>query len=69
MNFDYLWPSDLWSIGEQEAAISRQDAVKSFRICGKDAPRGYWVGSLYICPEILFVRPPYAFWHIMHKTL
>ncbi|XXG65545.1 hypothetical protein AAC387_Pa05g3218 [Persea americana] len=42
VNFDYLWPSDLWSIGEQEAAISRQDAVKSFRICGKDAPRGYW---------------------------
>ncbi|KAL6010945.1 Sulfhydryl oxidase 1 [Asimina triloba] len=44
VNFDYLWPSDLWSVGTQEAVISHEkDALKSLRICGKEVPRGYWL--------------------------
>ncbi|XP_043696406.1 sulfhydryl oxidase 2 isoform X3 [Telopea speciosissima] len=43
VNFDDLWPSNLWSVTQQEAVISHgKDALKSFRICGKDVPRGYW---------------------------
>ncbi|XP_042505753.1 sulfhydryl oxidase 2 [Macadamia integrifolia] len=44
VNFDDLWPSDLWSVTKQEAVISHEkDAFKSFRICGTDVPRGYWI--------------------------
>ncbi|KAJ4974016.1 hypothetical protein NE237_007190 [Protea cynaroides] len=44
VNVDDLWPSDLWSVTKQEAAISQgKDALQSFRICGKDVPRGYWI--------------------------
>lgn len=43
VNFDYLWPSDHWSILSEEAAISHEnDAFKSFRICEREVPRGYW---------------------------
>lgn len=44
MNFHDLWPSNLLSVTKQEDAISQgKDAPKSFRICGKEVPRGYWV--------------------------
>ncbi|XP_077253746.1 quiescin-sulfhydryl oxidase 2 isoform X2 [Tasmannia lanceolata] len=44
VNFDGLWPSDLWSVSSQEAVlIHERDALKTFRICGKDVPRGYWI--------------------------
>lgn len=29
---------------KQEVA-SEKGAVKNFQICGKDVPRGYWVGT------------------------
>ncbi|XP_058091599.1 sulfhydryl oxidase 2-like isoform X3 [Magnolia sinica] len=44
VNFNYLWPSDLWSAGRQDAVISHErDALKSFRICGKEVPHGFWI--------------------------
>ncbi|KAJ4959754.1 hypothetical protein NE237_019664 [Protea cynaroides] len=44
VNFGDLWPSNLWSVTKQEAVISHgKDALKSFRICGKAVPRGYWI--------------------------
>ncbi|OVA14526.1 Erv1/Alr [Macleaya cordata] len=44
VNFDEFWPSDLWASNKQEAIVSRgKDAIQSLRICGKEAPRGYWI--------------------------
>ncbi|XP_010243772.1 PREDICTED: sulfhydryl oxidase 2-like isoform X2 [Nelumbo nucifera] len=44
MNFDDLWPSDLWSPYSENSAISHENnSLKSFHICGKEVPRGYWI--------------------------
>lgn len=41
VNFDELNPADM----NQEEVASEKGAVKNFQICGKDVPRGYWVGT------------------------
>ncbi|PIA33485.1 hypothetical protein AQUCO_04100130v1 [Aquilegia coerulea] len=44
VNFDDLWPSDIWHNNVQETAVSQGNiALKDFRICGKEVPRGYWI--------------------------
>ncbi|XP_058096711.1 sulfhydryl oxidase 2-like [Magnolia sinica] len=43
-NFDDLWPLDPGSGSAQEAVNSHErEALKNFRICGKQVPRGYWI--------------------------
>ena len=41
VNFDELSLADM----KQEEVASEKGAVKNFQICGKDVPRGYWVGT------------------------
>ncbi|KAF5206525.1 Sulfhydryl oxidase [Thalictrum thalictroides] len=44
VNFDDLWPSNIWHSNVQEAVVSQGNiALKDFRICGKEVPRGYWI--------------------------
>ncbi|XP_010923979.1 sulfhydryl oxidase 2 isoform X3 [Elaeis guineensis] len=44
INFDNLWPSDLFSVDSQETNILQErDRLKSYLICGKEVPRGYWI--------------------------
>ncbi|XP_010254441.1 PREDICTED: sulfhydryl oxidase 2-like isoform X2 [Nelumbo nucifera] len=44
LNFDDLWPSDLWPVNiEKNATYHGNDAFKGFQICGKEIPRGYWI--------------------------
>ncbi|XP_011621144.1 sulfhydryl oxidase 2 isoform X1 [Amborella trichopoda] len=44
VHFDDLWPLELLSISAKEnASPHERDALKSFQICGKDVPRGYWI--------------------------
>ncbi|XP_020592949.1 sulfhydryl oxidase 1-like isoform X2 [Phalaenopsis equestris] len=43
VNFDEMWPLD-YSISPQNASRSYpRDVNKTFPICGKDVPRGYWI--------------------------
>ncbi|PKA56941.1 Sulfhydryl oxidase 1 [Apostasia shenzhenica] len=43
VNFDDLWPSD-YSNNSREGSLSHmQDGARSFSICGKEVPRGYWI--------------------------
>lgn len=44
MNFDELFPSDIWLETKQEENDGKNE-LGSFHICGKDVPRGYWVGT------------------------
>ena len=44
MNFDDLCPLDMWSADRQEDQ-GVQAALGNFQICGRDVPRGYWVGT------------------------
>ncbi|KAF6172336.1 hypothetical protein GIB67_024958 [Kingdonia uniflora] len=42
-NFDDLWPSDLLLVDTDDAVKTHgKIMLKSFRICGKEVPRGYW---------------------------
>ncbi|CAN1297009.1 Sulfhydryl oxidase 1 [Linum perenne] len=43
VNFDDLSPPDTLLANGQEAADNSKAAFGSFRICGKDIPRGYWM--------------------------
>ncbi|KAG1346977.1 sulfhydryl oxidase 2 [Cocos nucifera] len=44
VDFDNLWPSDLFSVDSQETNILQErDRLKSYSICGKEVPRGYWI--------------------------
>lgn len=44
VNFDDLWPSDMWSADKQESVNGRgKGATRNFQICGKEVPRGYWM--------------------------
>ncbi|XP_068641026.1 sulfhydryl oxidase 2 isoform X1 [Aristolochia californica] len=44
VNSDEFWPSNLLSETQQEVSPSpEKNMLKSFRICGKDVPRGYWI--------------------------
>lgn len=44
VNFDELFPSDIWLEPKQEENDGKNE-LGSFHICGKDVPRGYWVGT------------------------
>lgn len=47
VNFDNFWPSDLLSMSSQETNLLEDgDAPTNYQICGKEIPRGYWVGRL-----------------------
>ncbi|KAK1298919.1 Sulfhydryl oxidase 1 [Acorus calamus] len=44
VNFDELWPSGVLSNNSEFTIISQdKDPRKSFQICGKEVPRGYWI--------------------------
>ncbi|CAI0431784.1 unnamed protein product [Linum tenue] len=43
VNFDDLNPPDTWLASEQEAIDNGNAVLGTFRICGKDIPRGYWM--------------------------
>lgn len=45
VSFDDLYPTDFWSTNKQE---DDKNLVPNFQICGKDVPRGYWVGAQYL---------------------
>lgn len=42
VSFDDLYPTDFGSTNKQE---DDKSSVRNLKICGKDVPRGYWVGS------------------------
>jgi len=44
VNFDDLCPPDMWSPDKQEAVSDDKGMLGNFQICGKEVPRGYWVG-------------------------
>lgn len=45
MNFDDLCPSDILSGTEQECmTTSGKSTMRKFQICGREVPRGNWVG-------------------------
>ncbi|XP_010924152.2 sulfhydryl oxidase 1 isoform X2 [Elaeis guineensis] len=44
VNFDDLWPSDLFPVSSQEiTTLQERNTLKSYLICGKEAPRGHWI--------------------------
>ena len=43
VSFDDVYPLDLWSANTHEDQDGK-GAWGSIQICGKDVPRGYWVG-------------------------
>lgn len=43
VNFDDVYPLDVWSANRQEDQDGK-GALGNFQICGRDVPRGYWVG-------------------------
>ena len=44
VNFDDLWPKDFSTLSSELAGIPHErDILKTFWICGKEIPRGYWV--------------------------
>lgn len=45
MSFDDLYPADFQSANNHEDG-SGTVVAGNFQICGKDVPRGYWVGSI-----------------------
>lgn len=46
VNFDDLCPLDMWSSDKHDVDTSNMIGVlRNFHICGKDVPRGYWVGT------------------------
>lgn len=45
VSFDDLYPADFWSANKQD---DDKGSVRNLQICGKDVPRGYWVGSQYL---------------------
>ena len=45
MSFNDLYPADLQSATSQEDDSGNVVAM-NFQICGKDVPRGYWVGLI-----------------------
>lgn len=46
VNFDDLCPSETMSVNNEEAeSFSQKGALENYHICGKEAPRGYWVGT------------------------
>lgn len=47
VNFDELFPSDMLADKKQETIIADgKGALGNFQICGKEVPRGYWVGNI-----------------------
>lgn len=48
VNFDEMWPSSHLSLNSEEGTqLYGRDATESTAVCGKEAPRGYWVSLLY----------------------
>ncbi|KAE9450951.1 hypothetical protein C3L33_17136, partial [Rhododendron williamsianum] len=46
VNFDELYPSDMLADKKQETIIANgKGTLGNFQICGKEVPRGYWVGN------------------------
>ena len=50
VNFDDLSPPDIWSPDKQEAVSDDKGMLGNFQICGKEDPRGYWVGA-FLFPQ------------------
>lgn len=47
VNFDDLCPSDMLLGESQECVVGSGNEDSNFQICGKEVPRGYWVGIQY----------------------
>ncbi|GAB2296983.1 Sulfhydryl oxidase 1 [Dionaea muscipula] len=43
VNFDDLFPSDMWIDKKEKTFANGMSALGSFHICGKGVPRSYWV--------------------------
>ncbi|KAK8677182.1 hypothetical protein V6N13_142736 [Hibiscus sabdariffa] len=44
VNFDELYPLDMWSSDKDAAATDNlKEVLHDFQICGKEVPRGYWM--------------------------
>ncbi|XP_038987647.1 sulfhydryl oxidase 1-like isoform X2 [Phoenix dactylifera] len=44
VNFDDMWPSNLFPVSSQEiTTLQERNRLKSYLICGKEVPRGYWI--------------------------
>ncbi|KAJ6312633.1 hypothetical protein OIU77_014202 [Salix suchowensis] len=43
VNFDDLFPPDMWSPDKQEVLSNRKGMLGNFQVCGKEVPRGYWM--------------------------
>ncbi|KAL0924176.1 hypothetical protein M5K25_004985 [Dendrobium thyrsiflorum] len=43
VNFDELWPLNLSNSSQDASTSYTRDVTKSFPICGKEVPRGYWI--------------------------
>ncbi|GAB2280002.1 Sulfhydryl oxidase 1 [Dionaea muscipula] len=43
VNFDDLFPSNIWMDNQEKTLANGVAALGNFRICGKDVPRSYWV--------------------------
>lgn len=54
MNFDDLCPSDMIPPVRQEAVANKCE-LQNFLICGKEVPRGYWVGTRQKLHSSLFL--------------
>lgn len=45
VNFDDLCPSSTMLVNNEEAeSCSKNGVLENYQICGKEVPRGYWVG-------------------------
>lgn len=51
VNFDDLCPPDLWLSNKQEVVDNGKGMLGNFQICGKEVPRGYWVGVFHFLSE------------------
>ena len=63
MNFDDLYlPRTLADNKEKSLSDNATDILRSFQICGKDVPRGYWVGTfVYLSYDFRLIRCCRAF--------
>lgn len=49
MNFDELYPSDALIESRESNHDDGKSSFHDFQICGKEVPRGYWVGDFILC--------------------
>lgn len=53
VNFDDLFPSDLLLANKQEENDGH-GPLGTFQICGKNVPRGYWVGTWTFVVQLVY---------------